>query len=70
MCIRDSLHLLRVLRGDGGDGARAVHAAARERLQVRLNARAATGVRAGDAQCRAGQLFTSAVSRFRAGKIA
>ena len=40
----------RVLRGDRGDRARAVHAAARERLQVGLDAGAAAGVRAGDRQ--------------------
>ncbi len=40
----------RVLGGDRRDRARAVHAAARERLQVGLDAGAAAGVRAGDRQ--------------------
>ena len=37
-----------VLGGDRGDRTRAVHAAARERLQIGLDAGAAAGVRAGD----------------------
>ncbi len=37
-----------VLRGDRGDRSHSVHAAARKRLQVGLDARAAAGVRAGD----------------------
>ncbi len=36
-----------VLRGDGGDDRHAVRAQRRKRLQVRLNARAAAGIRAG-----------------------
>ena len=38
----------RVLRRDRGDRGHPVHAAARERLQVGLDAGAAAGVRAGD----------------------
>ena len=48
---RDRLDRLdpdRVLRRDRGDRGHPVHAAARERLQVRLDAGAAAGVRAGD----------------------
>ena len=37
-----------VLGGDRGDRTRPVHAAARERLQIGLDAGAAAGVRAGD----------------------
>ena len=43
----------RVLRGDGGDGARAVDAERGERLEVGLNAGAAARVAAGDRQRRA-----------------
>src|SRR5882757_5144589 len=41
---------LRVLRGERGDDGRAVDAEGGERLQVRLDAGAARGVRAGDGE--------------------
>ena len=47
---RDPLDGDRVLPGDGRDRRHAVHAAARERLQVGLDPRAAARVRAGDRQ--------------------
>ena len=40
----------RVLRGDGGDRARAVHAVRGERLEVGLDAGAGAGIAAGDGQ--------------------
>ena len=43
-------HRHRVLSGDRGDGRHPVHPAARERLEVRLNAGAAAGIRAGDGE--------------------
>ena len=45
----DGQHLLRILRGDARDRARAMNTQRRERLQVRLDAGAAAAVRAGDA---------------------
>ena len=47
---RDRRDADRVLRGDGGDGARAVDAERRERLQVGLDARAAARIAAGNRQ--------------------
>ena len=46
----DGAHARRVLCCDRGDRARAVHAAARERLQVGLDPRPSARVRAGDRQ--------------------
>ena len=40
-----------ILRGEAGDGARAVDAERGERFQIGLDARAAAAVRAGDGQC-------------------
>ena len=51
---RDHLDAHRVLRGERRDRGRPVHAAARERLQVGLDPRAAAGVRAGDREAGAG----------------
>ena len=50
----DHLDPDRVLRGERRDRGHPVHAAARERLQVGLDARPAAGVRAGDRQARPG----------------
>jgi len=44
------------LRGEAGDGARAVNAQRGERFQIGLDARAAAAVRAGDGE-RDGQIF-------------
>jgi len=46
----DRAHLDGVLRGDGGDGGHAMHPAAREGLEVGLDAGAAAGIRAGDGE--------------------
>ena len=48
----DAAHLGRVLRGHGGEGARAVHAVGREGLEVGLGAGAAARVGSGDGQRR------------------
>ena len=46
----DAAHARRVLRGDAGDGAGAMHAERGEGLQVGLDARPAAAVRAGDGE--------------------
>ena len=46
-----------ILRGEAGDGARAVDAERGERFQIGLDARAAAAVGAGDGQCH-GQSFS------------
>jgi hypothetical protein len=72
----DRAHAERVLGGQRRDRAGAVHAAARERLEVGLDAGAAPGVRAGDREDGRGQLAAPVVVgapaawRLRAGKIA
>ena len=48
----DGADAARVLRGQGGDGGQAVHAMCGEGLEIGLNAGAAAGIGAGNAQDR------------------